>query len=286
MPPRRVLLLALLLAPAMIAAQTRSRAGASPALFTDVTAKSRITFLHQSGASPDKRMFETFGSGVAWIDYDNDGYPDLFFVNGAAGSANALYHNNHDGTFTDVTARAGVAATADRTRYKTGVAVGDFDNDGWLDLYVTALGLNTLFRNNGDGTFTDVIRQLIPHTPWSSMGTDIGDFNNDGLIDLMATDMVGSTHFRRNVMMGEATKREWFFEYAEPPQYIRNALYLNTGAGRMMEFACQAGLPNTDWTWGPRIEDFDNDGRQDIFVANGMLRDVQNGDLGMYADRT
>jgi hypothetical protein len=194
------------------------------------------------------------------------------------------FYRNDGGRFTEITSQAGISGAF----FTLSALWWDFDADGWPDLYVSNdyLGPDKLYRNNGDGTFTDVIRQLIPHTPWSSMGTDIGDFNNDGLIDLMATDMVGSTHFRRNVMMGEATKREWFFAYAEPRQYIRNALYLNSGAGRMMEFAYQAGLPNTDWTWGPRIEDFDNDGRQDIFIANGMLRDVQNGDLGMYADRT
>jgi hypothetical protein len=194
------------------------------------------------------------------------------------------FYRNDGGKFTEITSQAGI----DGAFFTLSALWWDSDGDGWPDLYVSNdyLGPDKLYRNNGDGTFTDVIRQVIPHTPWSSMGTDIGDFNNDGLIDLMATDMVGSTHFRRNVMMGEATKREWFLEYAEPRQYIRNALYLNTGAGRMMEFAYQAGLPNTDWTWGPRIEDFDNDGRQDIFIANGMLRDVQNGDLGTYADRT
>ena len=93
-----------------------SQRGAAPAAsriqFADVTAKAGIDFVHRSGASPEKRMFETFGSGVAWIDYDNDGFPDLFFVNGAQGSSNALYHNNHDGTFTDVTERAGVAGNS------------------------------------------------------------------------------------------------------------------------------------------------------------------------------
>ena len=194
------------------------------------------------------------------------------------------FYRNDGGRFTEITSQAGI----DGPFFTLSALWWDFNSDGWPDLYVSNdyLGSDKLYRNNGDGTFTDVIRQVIPHTPWSSMGTDIGDLNNDGLIDLMATDMIGSTHFRRNVMMGEATKRAWFLEYAEPRQYIRNSLYLNTGADRMMECAYQAGLPYTDWTWGPRIEDFDNDGLQDIFIANGMLRDVQNGDLGMHADRT
>src|SRR5688572_32256062 len=93
-------------------AESRGLTTAGPRIqFLDVTAKAGIDFVHKSGASAEKRMFETFGSGVAWIDYDNDGFPDLFFVNGAPGSSNALYHNNRDGTFTDVTARAGVAGT-------------------------------------------------------------------------------------------------------------------------------------------------------------------------------
>jgi hypothetical protein len=200
-----------------------------------------------------------------------------------AGQFDHFYRNDGE-RFTEVTAQAGI----DGPFFTLSALWWDYNADGWPDLYVSSdyLGADKLYRNNGDGTFTDVIREIIPHTPWSSMGTDLGDFNNDGRIDLMATDMVGSTHFRRNVMMGEATKKAWFLESAEPRQYTRNALYLNTGAGQMLEFAYQAGLATTDWTWGPRIEDFDNDGRQDIFIANGMLRDVENGDIGMYADRT
>ena len=114
------------LGPALLLAQSVSKTPASAARFVDVTAAARIDFVQRSGASPEKRMVETFGSGVAWIDYDNDGFPDLFFVNGAPGSSNALYHNNRDGTFTDVTAKAGVGGTgAGDGVFKTGVAVGD-----------------------------------------------------------------------------------------------------------------------------------------------------------------
>src|SRR5262249_48737013 len=144
-----------------------------------------INFVHQSGASPDKYMVETFGSGVAWIDYDNDGFPDLYFVNGAPGSSNALYHNNRDGTFTDVTERAGVAGNGGgKSVYKTGVAVGDFDNDGYLDLYVTGFGHNTLYRNNGDGTFTDVTAKAgVAGGGWST-SAGFFDFDHDGHLDL------------------------------------------------------------------------------------------------------
>lgn len=129
----------------------------SPVQFEDVTARSTIDFVHSLGASPEKYMVETFDSGAAWIDYDNDGFPDLYFVNGAPGAANVLYRNNKDGTFKDVTKQAGVdGADAGKGAYKTGAAVGDYDNNGYLDLCVTAFGPNILYRNNGDGTFTDV----------------------------------------------------------------------------------------------------------------------------------
>src|SRR4029078_843994 len=113
-------------------------------LFADATTKAGIEFVHKSGASPEKYMVETFGSGVAWIDYDNDGFPDLYFVNGAPGTANALYHNNKDGTFTDVTARAGVGANTggNAKSYKTGLALGDYANDRSPHVYGNALVRN------------------------------------------------------------------------------------------------------------------------------------------------
>jgi hypothetical protein len=198
-----------------------------------------------------------------------------------AGQFDRLYRND-GGRFTDVTKQAGV----DGAYFTLGAIWWDFNGDHWPDLYVANdyLGPDILYRNNRNGTFTDVTREILPHTPWSSMGMDVADLNNDGRLDLMATDMLGSTHYRRNVMAGETSKTGWFLEVPEPRQYARNALYLNTGAGRMMEAAYQTGLAATDWTWGPRLEDFDNDGRVDVFIANGMLRDIQNADLGAYAD--
>src|SRR5882724_4750978 len=127
--------------------------------FTDVTSEAKINFKHEDGASKDKIMVETFGSGVAWMDYDNDGYIDLLFVNGANLSqgkpspGNALFRNTGKGTFVDVTKEAGLAGNE---RFGTGVAVGDFDNDGFLDIYITGLGGNTLYHNDRNGTFTDV----------------------------------------------------------------------------------------------------------------------------------
>src|SRR5436305_11960556 len=132
--------------------------------FSDVAAASGIRFKHDNAATPQRYLIETMGSGAAWIDYDNDGYLDLYLVNGAATKAykpehplrSALYHSNGDGTFTDVTEKAGVAAV---DLFGMGVAVGDYDNDGFEDLYVVGYGRSILYRNNGNGTFTDVTAQ-------------------------------------------------------------------------------------------------------------------------------
>ena len=191
--PARLLPLSWFVGIALAAGQKPPASPAPAARFTDVTAAAKIGFVQKSGASPDKRMVETFGSGVAWIDYDNDGFPDLFFVNGAPGSSNALYHNNRDGTFTDVTAKAGVAGSAAGDRvFKTGVAVGDYDNDGYLDLFVTALGPDTLYRNNHDGTFTDVTAQAGVAGAATAWSTSAGffDYDHDGRLDLFVAHYV------------------------------------------------------------------------------------------------
>src|SRR5690349_14971782 len=155
--------------------------------FHEVAVESGITFRHDSGASPEKQMFETFGSGVGVIDFDNDGYPDLFFANGAdlghgrPSPGNVLYRNLGNGKFQDVTAKAGVAGNG---MFATGVTVGDYDNDGFLDLYVTGYGGNQLFHNNGSGTFTDVTAKArAGGSGWSSSAAWL-DYDRDGYLDL------------------------------------------------------------------------------------------------------
>ena len=278
------------LSPALILSQGRAAKPATPPLFADVTVKAGIDFVHKSGASPEKYMVETFGSGVAWIDYDNDGFPDLYFINGAPGTANALYHNNTDGTFTDVTARAGVAANtgANAKSYKTGVAVGDYDNDGYLDLYVTAFGPNILFHNNGDGTFRDVTPAAGvagPPTEWST-STGFFDYDHDGRLDLYVVNYL-DYRLEENLYCGP--RKEGYRMYCHPTQFdgMADRLYHNNGDGTFTDVSKKAGVANPAGKGlGVTFCDYDRDGDTDIYVANDTVRNFlyrNNGD-GTFTD--
>ncbi|HWA85003.1 MAG TPA: VCBS repeat-containing protein [Opitutus sp.] len=226
-------------------------------------------------------------SGVgAFCDYDRDGWLDVYVQTNLldaakhpVGQRDHLFHNNGDGTFTDVTERAGIRG---ETQGHSAIW-WDYDGDGWPDLYVANdfAVPDSLYHNNRDGTFTNVIDQVVSHMPHSAMGSDLGDVNNDGLIDFLVADMAATSHERDQ--RGQATNRSRLDEMREPPgaapQYMRNALYLNTGTGRMREAAFLAGLAASDWTWSVRLEDLDNDGRLDAFFTNGMVRELNNVDL-------
>ncbi len=229
----------------------------------------------------------TDASGMgAFCDYDRDGWLDVYvhtnMLDAAThpnGQRGHLLHNNGDGTFTEVTEHAGIRGeTASHS-----ATWWDYDNDGWPDLYVANdyAPSDHLYHNNRDGTFTDVIDRVAPHTPYYAMGSDLGDVNNDGLIDLFVADMAATTHDKdfRGMANSRARAQEEPADPAVAPQYMRNALYLNTGTGRVLEAACLAGISATDWTWSPRLEDLDNDGRLDLFVTNGMIREYHNSDL-------
>ena len=170
------------------------------------------------------------------------------------------------GKFTDITEWAGIAAGG----YGVGVAVGDIDNDGDLDLFVTNIGQqnSALYRNNGDGTFTDVTRATVPYTTWFSMGADAGDLNNDLLPDFLIADMAATTHYKSKTTMGAMgglnLKRA---VGSSPPQYMRNTLLINTGTGRFLEGARLFGVSSTDWTWSVKFADFDLDGEVSRFAA-------------------
>jgi hypothetical protein len=225
---------------------------------------------------------------AAFCDFDRDGHIDVFIQTNMLdaaehpkGQRDYLFHNNGDGTFTDVTERAGISGEAQGHS----AIWWDYDGDGWPDLYVANdfAAPDKLYHNNRDGTFTDAIDSVVPHMPFSSMGSDLGDINNDGLMDLFIADMAATTHQKDQRTMAVARS----FNTDPPdgstgaPQYPRNALYINTGTGRFLEGAFLAGLSATDWTWAVRLEDLDNDGRLDLFVTNGMHREVTNADLVM-----
>jgi hypothetical protein len=255
------------------------------AIFQDVTARAGITFVHTSGATPEKHMVETFGSGVAWIDFDNDGFVDLYLVSGAPGSSNALYRNNHGGTFKDVTRQSGAAAVT--KAYKTGVAVGDYDNDGDLDLYVTAFGPNILLRNNGDGTFADVtaaagvaggVRE------WST-STGFFDYDRDGDLDLYVANYLDVRD--ENPWCGQ--RQPGYRMYCNPTIFegTPDRLFRNNGDGTFTDVSARAGIANPAGKGlGVVFCDVDRDGDPDIYVANDLVRNFlyrNNGD-GTFSD--
>ena len=198
--------------------------GASPTSdvrFTDITQASGIDFKYENSATSNKYLIETMGGGVALLDYDNDGRLDIFFTNGAKINDpmpdgkqpdksdrkfwNRLYHQNPDGTFTDVTEKAGVTGMP-QNHYDMGIAVGDYDNDGFEDIYVTGYGGNTLYHNNGNGTFTDVTKSAgVAGGGWSA-SAGFFDYDNDGKLDLFVTRYVNWT-FKTNRYCGEKAAR-------------------------------------------------------------------------------
>lgn len=194
-----------------------------------------------------------------------------------AGERDLLFKNNGDGTFVDATDEAGIAG------YGLGLSCNwfDFDNDHWQDLYVGSdfKQPDKLYRNNRDGTFTDVLPDTANRTTWFSMGMDSGDLNNDGWLDLMVADMADRTHYGQKVNMGSMGSDAWFLQWGKPRQFMQNCTFINSGAGRLMESAVLSGLAKTDWTWAVRMVDMDNDGWQDVFVTNGHARDNMNSDL-------
>ena len=156
----------------------------------------------------------------------------------------------------------------------------DYDNDHWPDLYVSN-DFHTpdhLYRNNRDGTFTEVTGEALPYTSWTSMGSDFADINNDGFFDYLSTDMSATTHFKQKTMMGAMTDTAWFLDNLEPRQYMRNTMQVNAGNGEFIDVAFFAGLDSTDWTWSGLFGDLDNDGLEDAFFTNGIERNVQDSD--------
>ena len=245
-----------------------------PVRFTDIRESARITFQQDSTQTEEKYYLETMGTGVAWIDYDQDGLMDLFFVQSAATDIykplhllrSALYHNNGDGTFTDVTEKAGVGGEG---HYGQGVAVGDFDNDGYPDLYVTGYGRAILYHNNGNGTFTDITAKagLADEGGWS---TSAGwfDYDKDGWLDLVVANYIDWTP-KNNLWCGE--RRPGYRSYCHPGNYKGQhiKLYHNNHDGTFTDVSDASGVGKPEAKgMGVVLADFNNDGWPDIAVAN------------------
>ncbi|HEY1765250.1 MAG TPA: CRTAC1 family protein, partial [Opitutaceae bacterium] len=215
---------------------------------------------------------------AGFCDYDRDGRLDVYITTNIldatahpGGQRGHLLHNNGNGTFTDVTEAAGISGESQ----SHSAMWWDFDNDGWPDLYVANdYGVpDKLYRNNRDGTFTNVIDSVLSRTSYYSMGSDLGDVDNDGRIDLLVADMAATSRRKDQHSIAESRERSVDWPAQTAPKYPRSALYLNTGTGRCLEAAQLAGIAATDWTWSVRLEDLDNDGWLDLFVTNGFNRD-------------
>lgn len=183
---------------------------------------------------------------------------------------------NDGGHFTDVTKTAGLRGDG----YGNSVTWWDFNEDGWLDLCVgnDYNSADRLLLNNKNGTFSDVAAQVLPHTTWFSMGADVADVNNDGRLDFMMADMSNTTHYMSKLSMGEMGPFYPLLRDSVPQQFMRNTLFINTGVPRFQEAALMAGMASTDWSWAIKFGDYDNDGRVDVFVTNGVSRMFNDAD--------
>src|SRR5499425_1212070 len=265
----RAMVVALLLGSGVLA---QGHSGSRTAIhFEDVTRAAGIHFIHNNGAFGKKWLPETMGPGVAFLDYDNDGWQDILIVNGTDFPGHvrqrttlALYHNNHDGTFTDVTRKAGL----DVEMFGLGVAVGDYDNDGYDDLFVTAYGQNHLFRNNGNGSFTDVTQKAGLQGPKEfSTSAAWVDYDKDGYLDLVVANYVQWTPENDLYCTMDGKSKS----YCTPESYKGTSVRLwhNRGNGTFEDVTQKAGLGDaTSKTLGIAVLDYDNDGWPDLLLSN------------------
>jgi len=259
--------------------------------FTEQTKQTGIHFKHTNGASKEKYLPETMGAGGLFFDYNSDGHLDIYLVNSGilshdaqpprhANHSDVLYRNNGEGTFTDVTAEAGLQQNQG---YGMGCLAADYDNDGDADLYLTNFGKNQLYRNNGDGTFTDVTSQAgVADGSWS-VSASFGDFNLDGYLDLYVTN-----YLDYQLETAHACFLEGIHIYCGPHEYpgASDTLYRNNGDGTFTDVTARAGLHKKGKGLGTLFTDYNSDGYPDIFVANDAVPDFlyrNNGD-GTFTD--
>jgi len=238
-----------------------------------MASKSGITWVHDSGRSPERYLPESSGAGCAFLDYDNDGWMDIYLVNSGPSTfyhpvhspRNALYRNNRNGTFTDVTLKAGVAGGG----YGQGVAVGDYNGDGFPDIYVTQCGKNILYRNNGDGTFTDVTEKAgVAAEGWSTSAVWF-DYDNDGRLDLFVCQFA-----KFDLHRGCATDAAGHHHYCIPKTFdpMPSWLFHNNGDGTFTDVTKASGIAeHFGKAWGVVAADLNNDGRMDLFVSNDTV---------------
>src|SRR6266699_1757811 len=255
----------------------------APVVFIDITHQAGLDKFHHRSGSPEKStIIEAPGSGVALLDYDNDGWLDIYLLNGSTVAASkgaepapraVLFHNNHDGTFTDVTEKAGVS----NDRWGFGVAVADYDNDGWPDIYVSNYGKNRLYHNNQDGTFTDVAEKAgVALGGWST-GPTWGDYDRDGLLDLFVP---GYVHYDldRPILAGKGGVPEGACQYRGVDVFCgpigllgeSDHLFHNNGDGTFTDVSLKAGVADREGRYGfaSVFADVDDDGWLDLIVAN------------------
>jgi enediyne biosynthesis protein E4 len=255
--------------------------------FTDITAAVGLDFKHQNSATSNKYLVETMGGGVALLDYDNDGRLDVFFTNGAKiddpmppgrrpdkshqAFWNRLYRQTSEGTFIDVTERAGVSGVR-QNEYGMGVAVGDYDNDGFADIYVTNYGSNILYRNEGNGTFADVTsRAGVAAGGWSA-SAGFFDYDNDGKLDLFVTRYLDWS-FQNNRYCGE--KKPGYRAYCHPDNFdgVTNLLFRNNGDGTFTDVSSKSDIGRSVGKGlGVAFGDYNDDGFMDVYVANDSVQ--------------
>ena len=260
--------------------------------FLDVTATTGIEFKHQRGASDKKHLVETMGSGCAFLDYDSDGLLDVLLINGGTTPdslvsertrTHALYRNMGNVKFKDVTAQAGIVSNGN---YGQGVAVGDYDNDGHPDVYITNFGPDILYHNNGDGTFTDVTERAGVSDAALGSSAAFFDFDNDGFLDLYVANYL-NYRYEANPVCTEKNIRS----YCHPRYFsgIAPKLYRNLGDGRFQDVSEKSGVARLEGkSLGVIAADFDGDGWMDIYVANDTTRNflLKNNGNGTFADVT